>query len=598
MTSEEGGAARKRRVAAGYTRQSKLKADKSDAGPHAQDEATKARAVERGCVFLGHYRDIGVSGYASGAERPDFARLLHDCRTGRIQEIVVFDVSRLSRRGSTETGPIVTELFGLGVTITSCTEGVFSPDSAADLGRLLSRLDSAHQDSRNRGDAISRSKRVAKEFGGWAGGAPPYGLVSVARTEVRHIEGRAVTVAVRTLRPSAPDSARTDEASVVRGMVEQVLRHKSRPHEGKKSARPGSINSVLAWLNQREVPARGGGPWRSATVKRVLSDPRIAGFAAEPLYRVGKDGAPTRTQSGYRIVRDPESHEPVTICEPIIPPAQWYELQEWLSERARGKGESRVQALLSGLGLLFCECGRPMTRSGDWYKCSRPPGTVEAGQHAGGCTIQREALDAHVVRRILDVFAASADVSDAQGVLREAAGRFAQGADHAADAARRGERGVLLSERVLVADELERLYDDLNRGIYSGSVGRRRFLADKKTLEERLDRLESCIAGTDGSGADGAEPRSEQFSDWLSRSGGMDSSEPGSWWHGASLEDRRRLITLVVDRITVTKAAYRGGVRRGCRVTERATVTFAGAEPTVRANLVRVAPRQRRTVRA
>jgi hypothetical protein len=224
-----------------------------------------------------------------------------------------------------------------------------------------------------------------------------------------------------------------------------------------------------------------------------------------------------------------------------------------------------------------------MTRSGDRYKCSRPPGTVEAGQHAGGCTIQREALDAHVVRRILDVFTAGADASDAQGVLREAARRFAQDTDHAADAARRGERGVLLSERVLVTDELERLYDDL---------------ADKRALDERLGRLDSCIAGTDGSGADGAEPRSEQFSDWLSRGGGMDSSEPGSWWHGASLEDRRRLITLVVDRITVTKAAYRGGVRRGCRVTERATVTFAGAEPTVRANLVRVAPRQRRTVRA
>jgi hypothetical protein len=239
-----------------------------------------------------------------------------------------------------------------------------------------------------------------------------------------------------------------------------------------------------------------------------------------------------------------------------------------------------------------------MTRSGDRYKCSRPPGTVEAGQHAGGCTIQREALDAHVVRRILDVFTASADASDAQGVLREAARRFAQDTDHAADAARRGERGVLLSERVLVTDELERLYDDLNCGIYSGSVGRRRFLADKRALDERLGRLDSCIAGTDGSGADGAEPRSEQFSDWLSRGGGMDSSEPGSWWHGASLEDRRRLITLVVDRITVTKAAYRGGVRRGCRVTERATVTFAGPEPTVRANLVRVAPRQRRTVRA
>ncbi|WP_221495698.1 recombinase family protein [Streptomyces netropsis] len=68
------------RVAAGYTRQSKKKADKSEASPKTQDDATARKARERGCKFLGHYRDIGVSGCNPNAKRKNFERLLNDCR--------------------------------------------------------------------------------------------------------------------------------------------------------------------------------------------------------------------------------------------------------------------------------------------------------------------------------------------------------------------------------------------------------------------------------------------------------------------------------------------------------------------------------------
>ncbi|GHJ30408.1 hypothetical protein TPA0910_48410 [Streptomyces hygroscopicus subsp. sporocinereus] len=114
------------RVAAGYTRQSKPKADKSEVSPQTQDEATERKARERGCSFKGHYRDIGVSGYDPNAKRKAFERLLEDCRAGLVHEIIVFNVTRFSRREPRDAIPVVLELFDLGVTITSVSEGSLS----------------------------------------------------------------------------------------------------------------------------------------------------------------------------------------------------------------------------------------------------------------------------------------------------------------------------------------------------------------------------------------------------------------------------------------------------------------------------------------
>ncbi|MET9642421.1 hypothetical protein [Streptomyces syringium] len=73
------------RVAAGYTRRSKKKADKSEASSKAQGGATARKARERGREFLGHYRYIGVPGCNPNAKRKNFERLLSDCRDGKVQ---------------------------------------------------------------------------------------------------------------------------------------------------------------------------------------------------------------------------------------------------------------------------------------------------------------------------------------------------------------------------------------------------------------------------------------------------------------------------------------------------------------------------------
>ncbi|CAM5625435.1 hypothetical protein SANTM175S_01565 [Streptomyces antimycoticus] len=68
---------------------------------------------------------------------------------------------------------------------------------------LIMRLDAAYQDSRNKSQAIAGTKQKAKEFGGWTGGALPYGMESYAESVTREINGKPVTVTIRRLRPAS-----------------------------------------------------------------------------------------------------------------------------------------------------------------------------------------------------------------------------------------------------------------------------------------------------------------------------------------------------------------------------------------------------------
>ena len=70
---------------------------------------------------------------------------------------------------------------------------------------------------------------------------------------------------------------------------------------------------------------------------RILRDPRIAGYAATPVYKRREDGKLTSTIESYRIERDPETMKPVQAYPPIIPPDEWHELQKWLDGGARAR---------------------------------------------------------------------------------------------------------------------------------------------------------------------------------------------------------------------------------------------------------------------
>ncbi|WP_205519197.1 recombinase family protein [Streptomyces olivoreticuli] len=557
------------RVAAGYTRQSKKKSDKSEASPQTQDRATEKKARDRGCKFAGHYRDIGVSGYDSNAKRKNFERLLNDCRARKIQEIIVFNVTRFSRREPKDAIPVVLELFSLGVTITSVSEGSFSPDNTMELIMLIMRLDAAHQDSKDKSESIAGAKRVAKQLGGWTGGALPYGMESYPVPEKRMVDGKEVVVTIRLLRPVPASEDRTDQGSVILRMVDRVFEFKDKPWMGKKNAHPASVGAIGTWLNVNQVPSQNGGAWRTPTVKRVLSDPRLAGFAADPVYRKDREGNPTRTIEGYKILRD-ETGEPISIGEALIPPPRWFELQVWLDGREGVKGVTwSASYLLTAMDKLKCECGRPLTGSPGVYKCSRASGVVEAGKHEGGLTINQAEVDEYVARRIMAVLMTAEGKPETLAIIAEATLRLAKLMERPEMS---GERAALTGERAEITNSITRLYDDLNSGIYEGKIGRARFLADKESLESRLAAIERRIEDVGG-----PEVPVLPIEEWTyTEDPNGDPLGEGSWWKNATVADRRMLVGLFVDEVRVSKAAGRGGSRRTCRAEERVELRMAG----------------------
>lgn len=86
------------RVAASYVRQSVASSDKSEASPSVQRQGNETESERRGSRFTRHYQDIGVSGWNPDADREGFEEMLADAQAGRFNELIVYYVSRFSRR--------------------------------------------------------------------------------------------------------------------------------------------------------------------------------------------------------------------------------------------------------------------------------------------------------------------------------------------------------------------------------------------------------------------------------------------------------------------------------------------------------------------
>src|SRR5690606_3637356 len=93
------------------------------------------------------------------------------------------------------------------------------------------------------------------------------------------------------------------------------------------------------------------------------------------------------------------------------PPAQWYELREWLLGRGQGEGVARGTSLLSGLrnserkAVLTCECGRPHTAQNSGrkpvYRCTRETTKPsKPGEHTALNSVMQSYIDDYVARRI------------------------------------------------------------------------------------------------------------------------------------------------------------------------------------------------------
>lgn len=559
--------------AAVYVRQSSARASGSEASPATQRDAGHDEAAKQGAASVEMYEDIGFSAFRD-VERPDFERMLTDCRAGRRNVIIVYYVSRLSRKEITDAIPIVTELLQLGVTIVSVTEGTFKRGNLMDLIHLLMRLDAAHAESKNKSRAVRDAQRKAREYGGYVGGKPTFGLKLVAET-VTMSDGRPLVI-----QKLAVDE---NEAPTVKEAWALIKRHMNEPYSpGAGRRHPGSLTGICSEFNENGVPTRGRRSgvrtsesyWDPKTLTGILRDPRIAGYAATPVYHVTKSGRKTSRVIGHRIERD-VSGAPIVTHEAIIPPAEWWELQSWLDSRGRGKGIERGKALLSGIGLLFCECGHTMKSHGNTartvkstYRCTRKRGVSVPGQHRGTCAISQPTVDEYVARRVFALIESAEAGEETLGILAEATRRFGRNVESPEIA---GERTALVGQRAETLVVLDELYEDKRAGGYRGPRGRAAFLSEESALVERLESADARLADLD----ELASPKLPLAS-WLERDDPSgDVLGPGSWWATASLDDKRTLIGLFVQRVTIAKSEIKSGrYPAGQSASDRVTIEW------------------------
>ncbi|WP_406286402.1 recombinase family protein [Streptomyces sp. NBC_00209] len=547
---------------AAYGRQSYGRLNGSEASPasqrganHARFElfATEAARQDRAAKWCGHYEDVGISAF-SGKERPEFERLLRDCRMGRINVIIVYNISRLSRLEPTDALGIVNELLGLGVTIISTTEGVFRQGNIMDLIHLIFRLDGSYQESKNKSVAVRDAVKQARALGGYVGGKAPFGRK--LRQVTRHnADGKPI--AIQVLDTDA------DQAKIIQRVWWNIRKHKSRATAAKPTGKtvPGSLGSIVTQLNADDVPTQGsargkktkGGAWHIKTLAGMLRHPQLAGFATEPIYEPQKTDPAKLRVVGHRILRA-EDGTPMQPWKPIIEPGDWFELQEWLDSRPKRKFENRTTALLTSMEVLYCECGRPKSANnsprpvGGSYFCSRPSGTKrKPGEHEGGSYITRVGVDDLVARRVFALITAGEDDPETGDVLAAAAQRYGE-ANESPETAQ--ERRTVVQERADAARALGQLYDDAD--LYRGDeVGRARWQRDVRQQQERL-------AGCDARMAELGETDVPvlPIASWLEQDSDAtgDPIGPGTWWAKASLNDRRDLVKLFVQRVEIRKA--------------------------------------------
>jgi DNA invertase Pin-like site-specific DNA recombinase len=592
----------------GYDRQSFARDNGSVASPATQRAANKnkaeqiAREVAReGKEFkwLGHFSEAPGTSAFTGKDRPEFNKVLEWCRSGRANMIIVHYISRLSREEPLEIIPVITELLHMGVTIVSVNEGIFRKDNLMDLIHIIMRLHAAHEESKNKSVAVSAAKDLARSLGGHVGRIP-YGFDTV-EVMVPNPNDNGKLIAIRKLVHGAKkwDGKHESEPGVIRWMWQEIKAHMHVPFKGggAGSFHPGSLSGLMMRLYQDKVPTRGAtvgkksadSDWDPSVAKRILRDPRIAGFQARTMYKTKPDGS-RGGFDGYRIERDPVTMRPLLLeCGPIIPPAEWFELQTWLDGRGRGKGQYRGQSLLSAMELLYCAgsgkidpetgYGDGATMSGnvredtdgprkDSYACK-----CKKSIHDGSsCSITMHHLDPYVVGRIFAKIATAddhEDNEDTQLILHEAARRWGRLVEAPETA---GQRTELLAERADAVKALEELYEDRKAGGYKGVMGRRAFLDEEAAHTLRMQGAEERLRELDA-----AQNPILPIGEWLGEPG-TDPMGKDSWWGKSALEDRRVFIKLFIDRVEVRKLPK--GVNRPGRVPDvRSRVVIHWAQP-------------------
>lgn len=338
--------------AAGYVRLSIMETrDRKDSQALSNQMDMLRGYVERQADLrlCGLYADNGETG--TNFERSEFQHLMNDIQAGRVNCIVVKDLSRFGRN-AVEAGNYLERVFPfLGVRFISVSDGYDSaaPNAGDALAVALKNLvnEAYSMDISRKSGSVLREKQKRGEF---IGAFAAYGYLKDPN------DGHKLIV--------DPDAA---------PIVREIFR---------RAAGGEAVRSILRWLNTEGIPSPGvyryqkgicldkrfadgtAKPWQQMPLKTILTNPVYLGHTVQGRKRAQfYAGIPQKRlpPSEWIIVKN--THEPIVDQDTFD---QVQKLQQAAAEKYHaGIGKYDHLGVEENIfqGLVFCaDCGRTMVR--------------------------------------------------------------------------------------------------------------------------------------------------------------------------------------------------------------------------------------------
>lgn len=373
-------------------------------------------ADQHGFTITHVYADNDISA-SSGRGRPDYVELLGDIAAGAVQTIISTEKARLHRNVAELEHFIGVCRAVSPVPLVHLTRGGVIDASHAD-GRLGARVGGVvdtHSSEVTSERIVAKHKDLAAA-GVWMSGTNVYGY------NIRTVQavGGGKRRAIQSIEINGA------EAAVIREGVERVLAGEA----------ADGLATIAKDLNSRGILAKNGGPWRSVSLKQVLTAARNAGYREHTPIKKAADGRTVKALPGRGLITKEGNWDPIISLDEL------QAVRAILCNPDRKK--TRPGKYLLSRGVAFCgKCGGRLNSKSPgngthWYGCHPLPGT----DRCGGVTISMPYLDDYVTGVVLealaviDLGAAAAAVPDVTGILvlaqlrerlREAALGYAEG---------------------------------------------------------------------------------------------------------------------------------------------------------------------------
>ena len=458
--------------------------------------------------LVGLYVDNGETG--TSFERPEFLRLMEDIRAGRVNCIVVKDLSRFGRN-YLEAGYYLEKIFPmLDVRFIAINDNYDSMDDTKKDGLLIPIKNMINEMyAKETARKIKASYKVKRRRGEIRKGRPPYGYVKDPKQSYRLL----------------PDE-RT--SPFVKLAFELVAADLSTSEVARRLTEKGAPTATQRKEEQLRGAAPQEGRWVERAVKEILRNPVYMG---DTVYE------PFENEEALVF---PDTHEP------LVSRKMFEEVQEILErKRLAAKEKMAKRAELRMLnqdvlqGVFYCaDCGRMMKYNrrfnGDTLRCGGYQcNSYESlwrdfwGEDVPQCrkkyqNISDRMVRCTILRHLKMQIMAGYSLEAMMGTLTEKRAKEA--------AARKQQLAGVEHSRETLAAKTRRLYEDLNDGLIEKeeyAILQKRYKGKMEELQQEAERLqreiEECEQGCMGQGWEEAKRflESQKPQEWQTDTSGM-----------------------------------------------------------------------------